>query len=225
MDRQTLHDLGGASIPGSMRREEAQQRQYDDDAKRPDFGSSTRAGRGTATGEEATGKGRFRSSSVEDLAQHDSFDEGLNRQIRRGGSWDDGSGDDEARRSPRGRDMRKAMEATTPTLIDEEDFVDGEEDQEMISLEHERIRQRAFFGADDHLRRTPGAQMYKSSLEQQSVRRTPGASQMHRSAPANVIQRNPEHGEASALGFGLTLSTPVAASSGRKPLDLSSRAP
>jgi tetratricopeptide (TPR) repeat protein len=225
MDRQTPHDLGGASIPGSMREEaqqrrEAQRRRYDVEAKRSNFVPTTRGARATPTGDGESG--RFRSSSVEDLAQHDSFDDGPNRLIRRGGSWDEGSGDDEARRSPRERDMRKAMEATTPTLVDEVDYV-GDEEHEMLHLE--RIRQRAFFGADTHLRRTPGAQMYKSNFEQQNVRRTPGASQMHRSAPANVIQRNPELGDTSALGFGLTLSTPVAASDRGKPIGLSSQAP
>ena len=72
--------------------------------------------------------------------------------------------------------------------MDEDDEVpDGDDDQEMVSLEN---RLRAHTMEDDEevfLRRTPGASsMYKSSYddsESVNMRRTPGASAMHRSGP------------------------------------------
>jgi la-related protein 1 len=136
--------------------------------------------------------------------------------------WDEQSNDGSTGGDIR-RDLRKSAEATTPTLIDEPDF-DEEEEQEIASLERERLRQtaRVFFGAEESdLRRTPGAQMYKSTFDQQHMRRTPGASQMHRSAAATAIQRESSSGtgDVSGLGFGLTLSTPVAASRRDKSLD------
>ncbi len=131
-------------------------------------------------------------------------------------------GDEEGAGYPR-RDPRKVVESTTPTLIDEDDFVDedgdDEEEQEMVSLERMGRGSRGFFECDEsHLRRTPGAQMYQSNFHQESMRRTPGASQMHRS----VMTASNDTGcaDSSGLGFGLTLSTPVASSNRGKPLNL-----
>mmetsp|Transcript_16920 Transcript_16920/g.39077 ORF Transcript_16920/g.39077 Transcript_16920/m.39077 type:complete len:1708 (+) Transcript_16920:176-5299(+) len=123
----------------------------------------------------------------------------------------------------------KFLDAPTPTLIDEDEFY---EDEEMVKLEYERIRRNAtapigshsrhinnpqndnshFICTDVHsneesVRRTPGAQMYRSnyeitnqnqatggdsqshresersgSFDKESMRRTPGASKMHASA-------------------------------------------
>jgi len=125
--------------------------------------------------------------------------------------WDELSGGGSANGDIR-RDVRKSAEATTPTLIDEADF-EEEEEQEIASLERERLRQtaRVYFGKDEsNLRRTPGAQMYKSSFHQQSVR--PSSSQIPRSSAAGPVMQHesPRAGDASGLGFGLTLSTPVA---------------
>jgi tetratricopeptide (TPR) repeat protein len=144
------------------------------------------------------------------------------------------------------RQEQKLVELTTPSLVDEDDYYEDEaEEQEMVALEHERIRRnaaapigahyhphRAFFVNEEDLRRTPGAQMYRSSFdpsafESESVRRTPGASKMHASAissnsTAALSQSNPRPSsstDASGLGFGLTLSTPIATSkSGAKHL-------
>lgn len=128
-----------------------------------------------------------------------------------------------------GRSRQDSMGATTPTLIDEPDFIDEDEEEEMISYERERLirNTHGLFAGDayDNLRRTPGASMYRSSF-QDNMRRTPGAQQMHMSAagPATAAAREPGDsgaGDASGLGFGLTLSTPVA-SRGAKPLNLAS---
>lgn len=121
--------------------------------------------------------------------------------------------------SSSGQEQRKLVESTTPTLIDEQDFADDDEEQEMVSLE--RLRTSRFFAGDEsHLtvRRTPGAQMYRSSFHQESMRRTPGATQMHRSAVPG--SQESEGQDSSGLGYGLTLSTPVASSSRSKPLNL-----
>ncbi len=150
-----------------------------------------------------------------------------------------------------GNDGVKFVDASTPTLIDEDDFY---EDEEMVKLEYERIRRnatapigsysrRTTTSEEEAVRRTPGAQMYRSnyeastpgaerssSFDRDSMRRTPGASKMHASAlaiggvsptklPQDHSTRSDTRGssaytsstDSSGLGFGLTLSTPIAA--------------
>lgn len=136
---------------------------------------------------------------------------------------DEDAGSSRGRTIRRNRDRRKSVDLTTPTLIDEEDiYEDEEEEQEMIRFERERVRKAAglpptqsFFGYEDDLRRTPGASMYRPSFEQESMRRTPGASKMHASAvsigSSSCVQQDaPPAPDSSGLGFGLTLSTPIA---------------
>lgn len=149
-----------------------------------------------------------------------------------------------------GNDDVKFVDAPTPTLIDEDDFY---EDEEMVKLEYERIRRhatapigsygrRTTTSEEEAVRRTPGAQMYRSnyeastpsaerssSFDRDNMRRTPGASKMHASAlPIGVVSPSKlpqDHGnrtdtrasvaltsstDSSGLGFGLTLSTPIA---------------
>lgn len=174
----------------------------------------------------------------------------------RGGRDGDNDGDGDGRSriirgdNGSGRQEQKLVELTTPSLVDEDDYYEDEaEEQEMVALEHERIRRyaaapigahhhphRAFFVTEDdsNVRRTPGAQMYRSSFdpsafEQESVRRTPGASKMHSSAIQHSItalsqsDRPPSTTtDSSGLGFGLTLSTPIATSkSGAKQMGVS----
>jgi tetratricopeptide (TPR) repeat protein len=130
----------------------------------------------------------------------------------------------------RGNDKPKFVDSSTPTLIDEYDvYEDDEEEEEMVKLEYERIRRNAAapIGArpaaidmshyssinvndGDSVRRTPGAQMYRSnydthqggvvgdldsrsnSFDMASMRRTPGASKMHASAIVeNVAIQHP----------------------------------
>eukprot|EP00537_Pseudo-nitzschia_pungens_P003226 CAMPEP_0172359386 /NCGR_PEP_ID=MMETSP1060-20121228/3587_1 /TAXON_ID=37318 /ORGANISM="Pseudo-nitzschia pungens, Strain cf. cingulata" /LENGTH=1732 /DNA_ID=CAMNT_0013081015 /DNA_START=151 /DNA_END=5349 /DNA_ORIENTATION=+ len=178
----------------------------------------------------------------------------------------------------RGSDAPKFVDLSTPTLIDEVDIYENEEEErEMVKLEYERIRRnasapigshsnnaacadisqntRSRFGAmgmnlnvndGESVRRTPGAQMYRSnydagnqnqgstmgsdsksrsdrsdSFERESMRRTPGASKMHSSALATAasasptkLPQDPNHAsqgtDASGLGFGLTLTSPLA---------------
>jgi tetratricopeptide (TPR) repeat protein len=225
MDRRHLHDLGANR--GAMRagEEHAQGAPGDEDDDSEVNFLRARAARRIRTSNAADSAGPSRypqpssSSTIDDLARHDSLDEPLASPASlptASSSWDDQS-DDESDRIIARRDRLKFEDATTPTLLDEEDF-DYDEEQEMVSLEHERLRRpepRAFFGTDESsLRRTPGAQMYKSSLDdQQSMRRTPGASQMMSSTAATaVMQQKTPGADSSGLGFGLTLSTPVAAS-------------
>ena len=173
--------------------------------------------------------------------------------------WD-GQGEDQDGEGGRvirgGNDDVKFIDAPTPTLIDEDDFY---EDEEMVKLEFERIRRHAaapigFYNRrtttseEEAVRRTPGAQMYRSnyeastpgaeskqrperssSFDRDSMRRTPGASKMHASAiPIGTVSPTKlpqDHGnrtdtrgsaaltsstDSSGLGFGLTLSTPIA---------------
>eukprot|EP00542_Grammatophora_oceanica_P014143 CAMPEP_0194037432 /NCGR_PEP_ID=MMETSP0009_2-20130614/9782_1 /TAXON_ID=210454 /ORGANISM="Grammatophora oceanica, Strain CCMP 410" /LENGTH=1666 /DNA_ID=CAMNT_0038679591 /DNA_START=197 /DNA_END=5197 /DNA_ORIENTATION=+ len=148
------------------------------------------------------------------------------------------------------QDRRKYIDVTTPTLIDEDEEEEGgyddedAEEAEIISLEQQAQSRRDGGGdADDsHLRRTPGARMYASLLEQQqrsaSVRRTPGAHEMQASAVAappsstaggsstggstNVAVRPPPPDDSAPLGFGLTLSTPVARGGGGNRTNMSS---
>lgn len=112
------------------------------------------------------------------------------------------------------RDRRKQFDATTPTLIDEED------DSEIISLDQSRTQHTIVYDKDESvIRRTPGASIYKSTFEPTveegtNMRQSPGASAMHRSAgllqsmPSPYQQHLASQNEAVALGFGLTLSTP-----------------
>jgi tetratricopeptide (TPR) repeat protein len=229
MDRRTLHDLGGSR--GAMRREGAHLHEdEDEDDDKSNFLRGTRSPRRIPTGNAADAAGRSRyqpdfaggfeggamASPASIPTMNTSWDEQSDEEEEMGGSP----------RRDHGRDLRKIVEATTPTLIDEEDFIgDEEHEREMISLERERLRltSRAFFGTDESdLRRTPGAQMYKSNFDQESMRRTPGASQMHRSAVTTVMPQDTTGSDAAALGFGLTLATPVAPSNrGGKPLNLS----
>jgi len=145
------------------------------------------------------------------------------------GEYEDGDG---GRLIRRDIDGLKFIDAPTPTLIDEDDVY---EDEEMVKLEYERIRRNATAPIGSHsrhihssqndnsyfvcmdvnpneeesVRRTPGAQMYRSnyenssrnqivgensqshqererslSIDKESMRRTPGASKMHSSALA-----------------------------------------
>jgi tetratricopeptide (TPR) repeat protein len=219
MDRSNLHDLGS----GETREEGSQHHggEGDESSLR-----ATRSPRRTPTGSAADAARSSRPNQPNDeasnphptMASPPSLVEGMkpSRDEQSGGEGSYGG-------SPR-RDRRESLEATTPTLMDEEDFIEDEE-QEMVSYERERERLlgagRGFFTRDEsHMRRTPGAQMYRSNFDQESVRRTPGASQMHQSAvPANMSQE-PGIGDASGLGFGLTLSSPVASSARAKPLNL-----
>ena len=174
----------------------------------------------------------------------------------------------------RGNDDAKFIDAPTPTLIDEDEFY---EDEEMVKLEYERIRRNATApigshsrrtssfqndqshyvcmsaNEDEAVRRTPGAQMYRSnyestnqnqatgadskqrsersnSFDRDGMRRTPGASKMHASAipiavvsPTKLSQDHHNNTtdphassslanatDSSGLGFGLTLSSPIA---------------
>ena len=150
-------------------------------------------------------------------------DESFSFPTARSYSWESQSdGEDRGgagiNRSSGRRDQRK-FDMTTPTLIDEID--DGaDEEEEMVSLQRARMRQEergVFIRDESSLRRTPGASMYKSSLQEEhmhspSLRRTPGAHDMHRSMEgSNVVAHHQEQPDESAvLGFGLTLSTPVA---------------
>ena len=117
----------------------------------------------------------------------------------------------------RGNDGPKFVDTSTPTLIDELDiYEDEEEEQEMVKLEYERIRRNAAapigtkpnptrfphfsMNDSDAVRRTPGAQMYRSnydyqgseyslrsnSFDRESMRWAPGASKMHASTVTSV---------------------------------------
>ena len=220
MDGRTLHDLGGIA----MRREGQHGR--GGEPGNSNFLRVTPASRRVSTTNPPVASRLSRNEQEECLGHDETFEDAALSTSDSlppvNSSWDEEDDAEGAGGSPP-RDARKIAEATTPTLIDEVDFADDEE-QEIVSLDQERLRQksRAFFGKDDfHLRRTPGAQMYKSNFDQQSMRRTPGPSQMHHSAPLTASQQEPASGDAPALGFGLTLSTPVATSSRAKPLNLS----
>ena len=222
MDRQALHDLGGSH--GAARMEGSNQDHPIDEESNflRSTGNSRSGGTGHAGGSVAgIGVSHYRPVvPMEDLAREESFDDGPLRSSDTipgaNASWEDQSDDERARRIAQ-RDRRKFMDATTPTLVDEEEY---EVDEEMVSLEQERLHRgdRSFFPNDESdLRRTPGAQMYKSSLDQhnldqQGMRRTPGASQMHRSAVTQDVRHEQTIMDSSGLGFGLTLSTPVASS-------------
>jgi tetratricopeptide (TPR) repeat protein len=219
MDRSNLHDLGS----GRTRGEGSQHHGGEGDE------SSLRATRSpgrTSTGSAADAARSSRPNQPNDeastprptMASPPSLEDTKP-------SWDEQSGGEGAYGGSPRRDRRESLEASTPSLIDEEDFIDEDEEQEMISYDRERLMGagRGLFTRDEsHVRRTPGAQMYRSTFDQESVRRTPGASQMHKSAaPANIPQAHePGIGDASGLGFGLTLASPVASSSRARPLNL-----
>mmetsp|Transcript_20983 Transcript_20983/g.37890 ORF Transcript_20983/g.37890 Transcript_20983/m.37890 type:complete len:1660 (-) Transcript_20983:315-5294(-) len=151
-------------------------------------------------------------------------------------SWEDSlesaSELDEDRKSEAEERQQKMLDSTTPTLVDEDEEYEEEDEEEMVSLEKEWLRRTNPLdsnnnslgsmpvvqdqGTSAHLRRTPGASMYQSSVERsQAHRRTPGASAMHRSS--NDTDGTAPTGEsvgggaASILGYSLTLSTPVGA--------------
>jgi len=94
----------------------------------------------------------------------------------------------------RGNDTPKFVDLSTPTLVDEIDIYENEEEErEMVKLEYERIRRNASapIGSHSHTTKSTnishntrsrfGAMAIKPSVnESESVRRTPGA-QMYRS--------------------------------------------
>ena len=109
----------------------------------------------------------------------------------------------------RGNDGPKYIDASTPTLIDEDEFY---EDEEMVKLEYERIRRNANAPIGSHSRRSNASQSDHSHFgggmgvstnsstntnsntnssmnEEESVRRTPGA-QMYRSNYDNNTNQN-----------------------------------
>jgi la-related protein 1 len=115
-----------------------------------------------------------------------------------------------------GPDRRKFIDATTPTLIDEEDLLSDQEEEEMVSLAQERMRREMMMqGVQDEssLKRTPGASMYDAEHSGATyMRRTPGAITIHSSSTHTSVSAT-EVTDSALLGFGLTLSTPVAAGS------------
>jgi hypothetical protein len=206
MNLQTLPGLG--SSPGAMRRNDPS-----DNEGRSRFSSPTGDSRRNPTGSRSEEQ-----DYDPDMVQHMGDDALPSNDSFRSADvpWDEQQSDDEGTGRMRPIDVRKTANASTPTLIDEVEL-EGDEEMEMAFLERERLRQtaRVLIGTDESdLRRTPGAQMYKSNFEQPNMRRTPGASQMHRSSAAHVEPHESSSGagDASGLGFGLTLSTPVAAS-------------
>ena len=222
MDRQSLHDLGGSH--GDPRMEGSNQVHSVDEESNflRSTGSARSGGTGHAarsTGAAGMGVAHYRPvMPMEDLGRKESFDDGplasSDTIPGANASWEDQSEEERARRMAQ-MDRRKFMDTTTPTLVDEEEY---EVEEEMVSLEQERLHRgdRSFFPQDQsELRLTPGAQMYKSGLDQQSMRRTPGASQMHRSAVTQEVHHDPPIMDASGLGFGLTLSTWLTSGPGR----------
>ena len=218
MDRPTLQDLGS----GRRRGEGAQYEEGVEDERNL---RATRTPRRNPTTGSANSARRPMPNHPDDDAIHEHPATVSPASIpAMDPSWDEQSDEEGSRGGSPRRDRRQSVEATTPTLMDEEDFIDDEEEQEMVSLERERLRQTSrgiFLRDESHLRRTPGAQMYRSNFDQESMRRTPGASEMHRSAVDSNLAQEPGGGDASGLGFGLTLSTPVASSARTKPLNLS----
>lgn len=144
----------------------------------------------------------------------DSFSEERFVSLREG-SWESYSFDSEeptfggrsSRPSSRTslRDRRKQFDLTTPTLIDEEDEI-----EDIMSMES-HTPHRHLSEEDASLRRTPGATMYKSAFEssQESLRSLQGT------MGASVAVERREK-DATSLGFGLTLTTPVASTAERQ---------
>jgi len=125
------------------------------------------------------------------------------------GSWESGEGD--SSRIPRGSraDRRKIFDTTTPTLIDEHDVSEDDEEEEMVSLARERMRREMMGEAS--VNRTPGGAMFSSEgTAAVSMRRTPGAIAMQTSSRHTSVSTT-EVTDSALLGFGLTLTTPVAA--------------
>lgn len=125
------------------------------------------------------------------------------------GSWESGEGgggSSSNKKMLRARaDRRKIIDTTTPTLIDEHDLSEDEE-EEMVSYARERMR-REMMGEASSSSRTPGGAM----MDTASMRRTPGAIAMQASSRHTSVSTT-EVTDAALLGFGLTLTTPVAAS-------------
>lgn len=106
-------------------------------------------------------------------------------------SWDSESEGPPQDQGEGKEDRRKFIDLTTPTLLEE---TYGEDEEEMVELSqqhHHRRQQSSPFERDMQLSDT------------EALRRTPGASQVHQP-------------DRDMLGFGLTLSTPVAARSQRE---------
>ena len=123
------------------------------------------------------------------------------------GSWES-SGDGSPSRIPRGRaDRRKIIDNTTPTLIDEHDV--SEDEEEMVSLARDRLHREMMMHGDAAMNRTPGGAMFSSESAAESMRRTPGAIAMQASSRHTSVSAT-EVSDAALLGFGLTLTTPVA---------------
>ncbi|KAL3915949.1 MAG: hypothetical protein SGILL_005403 [Bacillariaceae sp.] len=190
---------------------------------------------------------RSASSSTPTRVEEEDPDAGLlppSDDFNSSSPWRGRGGDNDGRSriirrdSGSGRQEQKIVDLSTPTLVDEEDYYENEEEErEMIALEHERIRRhasapigayhnRTFFVNEQDVRRTPGSSMYRSGYDQalaaasESARRTPGAGKMHASAVPSTTLGEPEPPastttDASGLGFGLTLSTPIATSESR----------
>ncbi|GKY96975.1 hypothetical protein MPSEU_000656400 [Mayamaea pseudoterrestris] len=109
-------------------------------------------------------------------------------------TWDDS---DLQRPSSR-RDRRKGFDATTPTLIDEEDYDQG--DDAGYICKQLQLHQQQEGNDDNSHRRTPGASMYRSSIHD---RMSPGE--------AMLMEQSSQDSDTTGLGFGLTLASPVAA--------------
>jgi len=131
--------------------------------------------------------------------------------------WDEQQRDDEG--GSHLRNYRKADNLSTPPLVDE--IVLGEEEEKKAAkLERERIKQSLIYPkSEEEIRRTPGSSKMQQHYEDQIqlMRRTPGATKMHRSAVANV---NPTSNDRTGLGYGLSLTTQVTASSEEDPPEL-----
>lgn len=123
----------------------------------------------------------------------------------RSSSWDNSFSEGEGYSGRRSRAERRKLDTTTPTLIDEED----ESDEEMLSLEQERVRLGMTNKDESSVSLTPGGGMYSSMAEQTtaSLRRTPGASAMHRSQQPVSSAISTE--DSAIFKFGLNLSTPM----------------
>ena len=107
-------------------------------------------------------------------------------------SWDSESEGPPHESTEAKEDKRKIVDLTTPTLLEE---TYGEEEEEMVELSQQHHRH--------HLNQSSGYDHNAQVRDSEALRRTPGASQMHQS-------------NRDMLGFGLTLSTPVAARSQRE---------
>ena len=107
-------------------------------------------------------------------------------------SWDSESEGPPHESTEAKEDKRKLVDLTTPTLLEE---TYGEDEEEMVELSQQHHRHQ--------LNQSSGYDHNTQARDSEALRRTPGASQMHQS-------------NRDMLGFGLTLSTPVAARSQRE---------